>query len=208
MGSETWPAPTSVKPSPPPFGSMTDIAERRQNPLSRPEMLRTAPSRQSIWNEIGNPTSKSASVMLVLEMAAEAGDEQDFVEAAASLEWEQFAAVDIAYAVRLALKAGAHVCARNLALRGARLFPEDGELRRMACVLAPPRVTRRGSAPNETLKQNREWLEQHRAEYPSRWVAVRRGQFLAAASSLGELNAFLERVGLISSPDVLIAQVS
>jgi hypothetical protein len=141
----------------------------------------------------------------LLELAAEAGDEEAFANAASALRWEQFAAEDLAYAVRLALKAGAHIVARSLASQGAMFFPRNPELRRLAAVLAPPRAIHRAPAQDEALEMNRRWLEEHGTEYRSRWVALRRGQLLASAESLLDLSHALSWRAVPAS-DMLITQ--
>jgi hypothetical protein len=138
----------------------------------------------------------------ILEIVAEAGDETAFVQAASEIDWSQRPATDFARAVRLALAAGAHLLARNLATQGARLYPTHLELEKMARVLAPPRVVRTDIPPVPSLRANQEWLRVHGDEYRGQWVALRDGVLMAAAATARQLRAYLESTG-----NVLITKV-
>ena len=85
--------------------------------------------------------------MAMLEIAAEVGKETVFVQAASEIDWLQRPAADFARAVHLALAAGAHLLARELASHGYRLYPDHDDLAKMAHILAPPRVVRANLPP-------------------------------------------------------------
>ncbi|MBM4429742.1 MAG: hypothetical protein FJ026_05240 [Chloroflexi bacterium] len=123
-----------------------------------------------------------------LEIAAETGDETAFVQAASEIDWSQRSAADFARAVHLALAAGAHLLARNLAARGARLYPDHQELQKMAHILAPPRVVKADLPPVPSVQANLEWMRARAAEYCGRWVALKEGVLLASAPTARELR--------------------
>ncbi len=142
--------------------------------------------------EIRLQSSPLEEGMGMLEIAAQTGDEATFVHVASEVNWAERPSDDLARAVRLALAAGAHLFARNLAAEGARLYPNHHELRKMARLLAPPRIvhTDRPSVPS--VEPNHEWLRSHSTEYRGRWVALRNGELLAAGSAARELKAQLD----------------
>lgn len=207
MGTEVWSMSTYVSEVPFVLASETsgwvqNEAKRHSDVPSRKDL-----PQQYVWLADLGLTSARVSAVSLLEWAAEAGDESAFLELAASLDWDDgFSATDAAYVVRLALRAGAHLYARDFSSRAAKRYPYAAELRRMAAVLAPPRVIRRMPAQDEALEMNRRWLEDHGAEYRALWVALRRGQLLASAVSLQELRQALPGQAMPSS-DMLITRV-
>jgi hypothetical protein len=127
-----------------------------------------------------------------LEIAADSGDEQAFIEAARNIQWELRPPEDFLRAIQLAFAAGAHLYARILATRGAEQFPDHQELQKYARILAPPRIIRNNLPPDPTIRANREWLKAHGGEYKGQWIALRNGELLGTASTLGELK---EQIG-------------
>lgn len=127
--------------------------------------------------------------MARMEAAAEAGDEGAFLAAKDSVDWETRPAEDFLRAVQLALSAGAHMAARNLAAQGAARFPDRSRLAKYARILAPPRVFRAPAQPNAGIRANRDWMMAHGAQYHGRWVALREGQLLAVGDSLDSVIA-------------------
>ena len=191
--------------------SLLGMAERDtkgRKGLEWPSFLaetRTGPALHSLaMCEDG--TTDRADPSLLLELVAEMGDEGAFRSAISRLSWDSVTAVAVARYVRLALKAGAHLTARHLAERGAQLFPDNTELKRMAAVLAPPITKQRGEAQDRALTANRQWLRKHRLLFLSKWVALRNGQVLAAAESLAELQQLLGKPTHLSN-DMLITRV-
>jgi hypothetical protein len=73
--------------------------------------------------------------------------------------------------------------ARKLALEGVERFPEDGELKKMAHILGPPKVTVSHRPPEPGIGDNMAWLTAHWEEYKGRWVALREGKVLGTADS-------------------------
>ncbi len=122
--------------------------------------------------------------MMRLESAAVAGDERAFLAAKDAVDWEARSAADFLRAVQLALSAGAHMAARNLAAQGAQRFPDHSKLEKFARILAPPRVLRTPARPNAGLRANRDWLMTHGTQYRGQWVALCEGQLLGVGDSL------------------------
>ncbi len=141
--------------------------------------------------------------MFRLEDAANARDTRTFLNALGSMRWEDRSSKDWVRATRLALEAGAHSAARRIATEGARLHPGDSELQKYARVLALPTVVSKKVPSDPTRRANREWLKVHSGEYRGRWVAIRAGELLAAARSLGEL-----REHLVSTEGVLLTKAA
>ena len=115
-------------------------------------------------------------------------DESAFVQATSEIDWSQRPAADFARAVRLALAAGAHLTARELADHGHRLRPNHDDLAKMARILAPPRVVRANLPPDSSVRANLEWMRAHAAGYRGRWVALKDGALLASAPTARELR--------------------
>jgi hypothetical protein len=82
-----------------------------------------------------------------------------------------------------------------LAAQGAKLYPDHLELRKMANVLAPPRVVDDDISPIPSVRANQVWLRDHGHEYKGQWVALREGTLLAAGATTREI---WDRLG---SPD-------
>jgi len=127
--------------------------------------------------------------MMRMESAAAAGDERAFLAAKDAVDWETRPADDFLRAVQLALSAGAHMAARNLATQGARRFPDHSKLEKFARILAPPRVLRVPARPNAGIRANRDWLMAHGVQYRGQWVALHEGQLLAVGDSLDSVIA-------------------
>jgi hypothetical protein len=155
----------------------------------------TGPSEATVLPTALDATEDSGDGIAMLEIVAEAGNnETAFVQAASEIDWSRRPAADFARAVRLALAAGAHLLARNLATQGARLYPDHAELGKMARILAPPRVVRADLPPVPSLQANQDWLRAHSDGYRGQWVALRDGIFLAAAATARQLRAHLKSI--------------
>jgi hypothetical protein len=126
-----------------------------------------------------------------MESAATAGDERAFLSAKDEVDWEARPAIDFLRAVQLALSAGAHMAARNLATQGAARYPDDANLQKYAWLLAPPRVLRSDAPPHPGLRANRDWLMAHGNEYRGRWVALHQGELLGVSDSLVALKELI-----------------
>ena len=162
----------------------------------------TGPSEVSVLPLVLDATKDREEGTAMLEIAAEKSDEMAFVQAVSEIDWPQRPAADFARAVRLALAAGAHLLARNLAAQGARLHPDHLELQKMARILAPPRVVRADLPPDPSVQANHAWLRAHADEYRGRWVALRNGQLIAMGYTARELKAQLE-----STDGILLTRV-
>jgi hypothetical protein len=144
------------------------------------------------YNALRGFIVESSRLRQLFETALEMDNETAFVQAAGEINWLQRPAADFARAVRLALATGAHLLARNLAAQGAKLYPDHLELRKMANVLAPPRVVDDDISPTPSVRANQAWLRDHGHEYKGQWVALREGTLLAAGSTAREVWDRLE----------------
>jgi len=175
--------------------------ERRERRPPTP-VTATGPSETSVLLQVLDVTEDREDGLARLEVAAETGDEMAFVQAASEIDWCQRSAAEFARAVRLALAAGAHLLARNLAAQGAKLYTDHPELQKMARLLAPPRIVRTDLPPDPSIRANRDWLQTHANEYRGQWVALRGGQLLAVGSTARYLKAQLKNI-----EGVLLARV-
>ncbi|MDY7079700.1 MAG: DUF5678 domain-containing protein [Chloroflexota bacterium] len=160
-----------------------EVAKRPIGPV-RP----TGPSEATVLPITLDATVDGGDGIAILEIAAEAGDETAFVQAASGIDWSRRPAADFARGVRLALAAGAHLLARNLSSHGHRLHPHHGELAKMANILAPPRVMRSSLPPDPSGRANLEWMRDHSATYQGQWVALKDGALVASAPTARELK--------------------
>jgi hypothetical protein len=151
-------------------------------------LVLTGPSETTILPITLDATKDSGTGIAILKIAAEAGDETAFVQAVSEIDWSQRPATDFAQAVHLALAAGAHLLARDLAERGHCLYPQHKELGKMAHVLAPPRVARTGLPPDPSGRANAEWMHSYAATYQGQWVALKDGSLVASAPTAHELK--------------------
>jgi hypothetical protein len=135
--------------------------------------------------------SAEDDAMARMESAAAAGDERAFLAAKDAMDWEARPAADFLRAVQLALSAGAHMAARNLAAQGAARHPNDANLQKYARILAPPRVLRSDAPPHPGLRANRDWLMTCGDKYRGQWVALHQGALLGAADSLAALKELI-----------------
>lgn len=131
-------------------------------------------------------------VMAPLQACAARGDERAFISAYQAIDWQTRSPGDHVMAINLALTAGAHLAARNLALQAAKLFPSHPEIQKYARVLAPPTVTKSSLPIDPSVRANRDWLSKYGDSYRGRWVGLRNGQLLGSASSL---EALAEKIG-------------
>jgi len=136
---------------------------------------------------------KSQDVTDVLDSLVTAGDDSTaFADAAKRIDWAAAGPGDCLRAVHLALSAGAHLTARELAMRGAERFSGDPELAKAARVLAPPMVRPASPTGRTSFAADRQWLLDHRQEYRGQWVALRAGRLLACALTARELRRLME----------------
>ena len=144
----------------------------------------------SVREAFAEVTTDSVQVdyeMARLEAAAQAGDESAFLVAQNTIDWSRRSAEDFMRAVQLALAAGAYSAARRLSDQGITLHPNHPELRKVAHVLAPPKVTRSTAPPDPTMKVNRDWLMANGDRYRGRWVALHNGDLIGVSDSLKSL---------------------
>ena len=190
LGTAAWPSvPLGLKPDERRFES--------ENQRWDQDMVATdavAPSETAV-------VLAEVDVMARMEVAAAAGDERAFLAAKDAIDWESRTPANFLRAIQLALAAGAHMAARNLAAQGATRYPDNVDLEKYARVLAPPRVLRSDAPPQPGLRANRDWLMTHGSQYRGQWVALRQGQLLGVADSLVALKKLIG-----DTPNVLLTK--
>ncbi|HEV7589056.1 MAG TPA: hypothetical protein VGO40_13140 [Longimicrobium sp.] len=122
-----------------------------------------------------------------LRAAAEVQDEDAFVHALALVPREGLAADDYVSLMRLALAAGAHNTARELSAVAHARFPADRDVRQFATVLGPPAIMSREPL-TASAADAQEWLKHNASRYTGQWVALRRGELLAAGAALSDVR--------------------
>jgi hypothetical protein len=125
-------------------------------------------------------------ILAQLGRLAQRHDEVGFVAALQTVDWAERPPDEVAQAAQLALLAGAHMAARQLAQEGAQQHPAHAALQRLARLLAPPRVIGHGPARPD-LRANHDWIKRQSDPYRGRWVALRNGQLLTAADTFDAL---------------------
>jgi hypothetical protein len=151
------------------------------------------------WTVETRPRPETA--LARLEEAANAKDERTFVDTLEKVEWKGTTEGTFVLVIKLALKAGAYMAARQIANEGSAVHPESVELQRYAAAFSPPKILANNLPPNPSYKLNREWLSQNAGKYSGKWVALRNGEFIGANNSFDEL---FKQVG--NSKEVLITR--
>jgi hypothetical protein len=135
--------------------------------------------------------SAAADPLTPLRAATEAEDMLAFRRAYRAINWESVPPDQWADAVYLALRAGHHIIASDLADRGRQRFPDHALLQKMGRILAPRQPATIGGPGDPSAEADMAWFAAHSDEYWGQWVAVKDGQLLGAAATIGEL---MERV--------------
>jgi hypothetical protein len=141
------------------------------------------------------------TVLARLEEAASAKDERAFLDTLEQVEWKGAAEASFIHVIRLALKAGAYMAARQIANEGLEAYPESAEMKDYAAAFAPPTVVANNLPANPSLRLNRDWLRANANQYSGQWVALKRGELLGASHSFDEL---FKQVG--RSKEILITR--
>ena len=186
-----------------PVGTIRVLKDTARVPSPRWSSTRTEPSRFGNGLLSYDGTEDEQDELSILQILAESGRADDFVKLADRITWTQRSAADLTRVVRLALTVGAHLFARHVAARGAHRYPDHPELQKMARILAPPQVVRRDLPPDRSWAANRAWLSAHAEEYRGQWVALKKGELLAAASTAREVRDAVDK-----ATEVLIVKVS
>jgi len=139
-----------------------------------------------------------------LETAAQDENALAFLSAQKQIDWSKQPPEHFVQAVRWALTAGAHLSACQLATLGAKQYPTHAELKKMAYILAPPKVTVSKHLPDPGIRANQEWLKSNWHQYHGRWIALRRGELLAAADAIEDV---LANVGETKNTGILVTKV-
>ena len=136
---------------------------------------------------------QSGHLLTSLRDAAEKADVQRFSEICESTDWGARSSSEITQAIRLALKAGAVMTARQLASKGAACHPESLLLQKYARLLAPPELIRTDLPARPGVQEDLAWFAQHVATHRRRWVALRDGKIVAEGSTLREVLAKVDK---------------
>ena len=118
-----------------------------------------------------------SDILESLEAAAQRGDERAFIAACQRRRLANTVAEAHVRAINLALSAGAHLAARNLALQGAKRFPgssRDRKIRLRACAAKGRKKYITHSIHPSTA--NRDWLATYGDSYRGQWVGLKNGQ--------------------------------
>jgi hypothetical protein len=147
---------------------------------------------------------KRFDVLKSLEEAAKAKNTSTFLRRVKAIEWNRRSAAEFTRAIDLALMAGAHLSARNLAEQGAEIHFDSEELEKYARILAPPRVSNR--QPSIVIKPNANitWLRANRDQYKGRWVALKDGVLIADA---GSHDALIAQIGQTKRTGILVTNI-
>jgi hypothetical protein len=129
--------------------------------------------------------------MAQLETAAVSMDEQCFADICQQIDWDSRNAEEHSRVVRLALKAGAHPTARELARDGIQRYPQDAALQKMVRVLYPPAAEKIDRVSDSTIRENLDWFVHNSTSYRGKWVAVQSGRLLGSADTLEELKVIV-----------------
>ena len=115
----------------------------------------------------------SAALRLLREHEAQSGHGQP----SANGYPDPRSAEEIVEAIIKALASGHHALARQLAMDGAKQYPDHDKLQKYGRILAPPTVGRPIPTTPESraaLKANNAWLKAHWQEYRGNWIARNR----------------------------------
>ncbi len=136
-------------------------------------------------------TPRIEEVQTLLEEYAQAGERQQFVALAKTVDWSVCKPEELLRTIDLALSLELSTLAIKLAQQGKRLFPKHERIQQAAQVLTPP-VGREGTTSYvQNLSTSQLWLREHAPEYRGRWVAVREGELVATGESLQELTTVI-----------------
>jgi putative addiction module CopG family antidote len=115
---------------------------------------------------------------------------------------------EIITAIAQALASDHHVLARQLALDGAKQYPDHDQLQKYGRILAPPTVGTPIPTTLEArtaLKANNAWLKAHWQAYRGHWVALQAGHLLHASPSCDDVVA---HVGAVRGRDILLTKIT
>ncbi len=129
----------------------------------------------------------------MLRVASVQADETAFVTAAKRIDWSRRTEQEHVEAIQMALSAGAHRFGRDLAAAAHERYPTSDKLRRIAELLAPPRVTLVERPVDKVGRQaNRTWLKANATTHYGQWVALCRGKLLACGQSVADVKDRLD----------------
>jgi hypothetical protein len=123
-----------------------------------------------------------------LANAASTQNEDAFVQALCGVDQDSVGPDDYLDLIRLALAAGAHHTARELAATASARYPEDIAISRFTEALRPPELSKPSHERNAHNEAAQSWLRENAARYLGQWVALRGDELVASADSLQQLR--------------------
>jgi hypothetical protein len=156
------------------------------------------------WAELWAKKLKVHDVLQSLIEPAESGNTTRFLERLKDIDWDRRSADEFIRAVDLALKAGAHFAARDLATQGAEIHFDSEELQKYARVLAPPKPLAKTAKSDVRPKANIQWLTANKHNYKGQWVAIKNGVFITSAKTY---KALIAELGNIKGRGILVTPI-
>ena len=92
----------------------------------------------------------------------------------------------------------------KIATEGLEHYPDHAELQKYADILAPPKVRVVPRDRSRDVQANLEWIQQNRAEYRGRWVAIKNGEFLASGKDIDEI---VGQIGEVKNTGILVTAI-
>lgn len=133
-----------------------------------------------------------------------APDSDKFDSPITDADWKPQTADDLKHALGEALRRGLTQVAFEFAVRGCTEFPAVDYFQKMARVLAPAvpqqtksrrgfvgavrRFVRRPASRSRGFSASRKWAADHAESYRGQWVAVAKGEFLAAGPTMADVR--------------------
>jgi putative addiction module CopG family antidote len=148
----------------------------------------------------------SAALRLLREHEVQSGNGLSYVNG--SPDVLPRSAEEIVAAITKALASGHHAFARQLAMDGAKQYPDHDELQKYGRILVPPTVGKPIPMTPESraaLKANNAWLKAHWQEYRGNWIALQAGHLLHASPSFDDV---VEHVGAVRGRDILVTKIN
>ncbi len=129
-----------------------------------------------------------------LAAVAEARDEDVFSRELGLIPRESLTQDEYLRLIRLALGAGAHRSARDLATDARSRFPDDAEVHQFSKILGPPAPVA-SEEPPSSFPDEYAWLKSNAAEFGGQWVVLRDGDLVGSGASLSHVR---DEIGSLS----------
>lgn len=122
-----------------------------------------------------------------LAAVADARDEDVFARELSQIARESLTKDEYLRLVGLALGAGAHRSARELAREARDRFPDSEDVQRFAKILGEPELLA-SEQPSSVSIDEHTWLKSNAEKFSGQWVVLRKGDLLGHGSSLSEVR--------------------